>query len=112
MPEATTQPGTERFIVLDLARYIPGRMFSEAVFRETLRRERWEEYRDRKVLVRACRTGPVPPWAFMLLLSHLVRYADSVLYGEECAPVTVFRRRLHLEGFQTAPDPAPQAAPD
>lgn len=95
MIEPAPARGGGVFEVLDIRSYIDG-VFREADFREALRREEWSRFKDKRVLVKGCGKAPVPPWAYMLLLSHLGDYPKLVAYGEECAPVVVHRRRDSL----------------
>lgn len=83
----------ERFEIIDIKKFIPNRIFSEKDFRASLRNEDWEQYRDKRVLVQACGAGPVPPWAYMLLMSYLGDIPGSIAYGETCEPVVVHKRR-------------------
>jgi len=83
---------SDNFAPLDIGRFKNGGMFREAEFRAALRAEDWSKYRGQRVLIKPCGSGPVPPWAFMLVLGELVPYARSVLYGEDCAPIVVWKR--------------------
>jgi len=51
----------------------------------------WEEYRDKKVLVRGCGDIITPPWAYMVLAARLAGVARSVRYGNEHDNVVVHR---------------------
>lgn len=83
---------SEVFEQLDIRNYIKNGLFREVDFREAVRAENWEQYRGRRVLIRNCSRGViVPPWAFMVLTAHLVPVARAVLYGDECAPVAVYK---------------------
>jgi len=81
------------FALIDLRNYISGGMFREAEFRDALRHEDWSRFADKKVLVKGCGKPATPPWAYMLLLSHLGQLPKMVAYGEECAPIVVHRRK-------------------
>ncbi len=81
------------FETIDVRGYLNGGSFKEVEFRDALRREDWSRFADQRVLVKGCGRVPVPPWAFMLVLAKLGNYPRLVAYGEECAPIVVFRRR-------------------
>jgi len=81
------------FDVIDLRSYLTDGVFREAEFRASLRREDWSRFSGRRVLVKGCGKPPVPPWAYMLVLSQLSDSALMVAYGEECAPIVVHRHR-------------------
>ena len=81
------------FELLDIRGYLQGGPFKESTFRDALRRENWTRFTDKRVLVKGCGKMPVPPWAYMLVLANLGNYPRLIAYGEECAPIVVFRRR-------------------
>ena len=74
----TPKPRSQ-FEQIDIRSYISG-IFREAEFRDALRREDWSRFQDKRVLVKGCGKGPVPPWAYMLLLSHLGNIPKMVAY--------------------------------
>jgi len=81
------------FEIIDIRGYLKGGPFKEVEFRDALRHEDWSQYSDKRVLVRGCGRVPVPPWAYMLVLANLGSFPKMVAYGEECAPVVVYRRK-------------------
>jgi hypothetical protein len=81
------------FDLVDIRGYLHGGPFKEVEFRDAIRREDWSKFTDKRVLVKGCGRVPVPPWAYMLVLANLGNYPKMVAYGEECAPIVVFRRR-------------------
>ncbi len=88
------------FELIDIRGYLQGGPFKETEFRDAIRREDWTKFADKRVLVKGCGRVPIPPWAFMLVLANLGNNPRMVAYGEECAPIVVFRRKdvpLHEE---------------
>ncbi len=52
----------------------------------------YSQYEGDKVIIKGCSQKPVPPAAYMALTAALKPYAQSVMYGEPCSTVPVFRR--------------------
>ncbi len=85
------------FHEIDIRSYIPGGVFREAEFRDSLKRENWSRFEGKRILVKGCGKGPVPPWAYMLLLSNLGSFPLMVAYGDDCSPIVVHRRKESTE---------------
>jgi hypothetical protein len=67
----------------------------EAVlFQEALREVNWDQFRDAKVVIKGCGDVHVPPAAYVEATSRLSAVAASVMYGEPCSTVPVFKRAV------------------
>lgn len=86
-----------KFEPFDILSLIGGGIFREAEFRNALRAHDWERFNGKRVLVKACVGAPIPPWAFMAVMSHLIPIAKSIAYGEDCDPIVVFKQP-HITG--------------
>lgn len=51
-----------------------------------------EPYRGQRVVIKGCSDKPVPPSAYVTLTRLLQPLAQSVMYGEPCSTVPVFKR--------------------
>lgn len=52
-----------------------------------------EPYQDKPLIIKGCSHAPVPDNAYMLLLQKLQPVARSIMYGEACSSVPVFKRK-------------------
>jgi len=50
-------------------------------------------YIDKPVIIKGCANKPVPENAYILLTTKLMSVAKSVMYGEACSSVPLFKRR-------------------
>ncbi|WP_025765183.1 DUF2480 family protein [Dyadobacter tibetensis] len=64
----------------------------ERLFDIALRAIDMEEYRDKKVVVKGCSKRAVPTWAYMQLTQLLKPVAQSIMFGEPCSTVPVYKR--------------------
>jgi hypothetical protein len=62
------------------------------LFHEKLLSIDWEQYRDAKVVVKGCSDVHVPVSAYVEATSQLALVAASVMYGEPCSTVPIFKR--------------------
>ncbi len=52
-----------------------------------------EEYRDQKIVIKGCGDLPIGADAYLTLTSKLVAVAASVMFGEPCSTVPVFKAK-------------------
>jgi len=52
-----------------------------------------EQYRDQRVVVKGCGDISVPVSAFVEISAKLTTIAKSVMYGEPCSTVPIFKRK-------------------
>lgn len=63
------------------------------LFREALGGVDWEAYRDAKVVVKGCSRVDVPVEAYVEVVARLRPLAASIMYGEPCSTVPLYKRR-------------------
>lgn len=51
-----------------------------------------EEYKEKRVVIKGCSDKEVPPSAYMKLTSLLRPFAQSIMFGEPCSTVPIFKR--------------------
>ncbi len=53
-------------------------------------------YDEKRVVIKGCSNKPVPPSAYALIVAKLKPYAQSIMYGEPCSTVPIFKRPRKL----------------
>jgi hypothetical protein len=56
-----------------------------------------EAYRDRKIVVKGCSEKPVPSAAYMELTRILRPLAQSIMFGEPCSTVPLYKKEKKKE---------------
>lgn len=51
------------------------------------------EYADKSVIIKGCSNKPVPPNAYLWATSKIQTVAKSVMYGEACSAVPLYKRK-------------------
>ncbi len=62
-------------------------------FQEALNTINWEQYRDAKVVIKGCGDVYVPEFVFVEAATRLRAVAASIMYGEPCSTVPLFKRQ-------------------
>lgn len=52
----------------------------------------FSNYQDGRVVIKGCSNRPVPPSAYAKLTQLLKPHAQSIMYGEPCSTVPIFKR--------------------
>jgi hypothetical protein len=52
-----------------------------------------EEYTDKRVVVKGCGDQPIPESAYVEITNKLRPYVKSIMYGEPCSTVPIFKRK-------------------
>ena len=55
------------------------------------------EYQDKRIVIKGCSNQPVPAAAYLQLTQGLKPYAQSIMYGEPCSTVPIFKRPRTLK---------------
>lgn len=62
------------------------------LFRKALSKINWEEFTDAKVVIKGCSDVAVPSFAYAEVTRILRPLASSIMYGEPCSTVPVYKR--------------------
>ena len=65
----------------------------EEIFREQILKLNIEDYRGAKVIIRGCSHMEVPVSAYVELMTRLRRVAKSIMYGDACSTVPLFKSK-------------------
>ena len=79
-----TFKGSQKRKIIDIKKWLyEGMVLKEKKFREHLKDENWEQYKNAFVALHCSNDTIIPVWAYMLLTKYLNPYASSVIYGNE-----------------------------
>ena len=65
----------------------------EELFHEAIEGINPENYRDQRVVIKGCSKVDVPVSAYVEITSLLRPVAKSIMYGEACSTVPVFKKK-------------------
>jgi Protein of unknown function (DUF2480) len=51
-----------------------------------------EDYTGKRIVIKGCSDLPVPPEAYVALTQKLQPFAQSIMYGEPCSTVPIFKK--------------------
>ncbi|MCW9037243.1 DUF2480 family protein [Altibacter sp.] len=68
-------------------------MLETAIFSEIVGDLSVEEYKDKPVIIKGCSHKAIPPAAYTLLAQKLQPIAKSIMYGEACSSVPLFKKK-------------------
>ncbi|WP_394747875.1 DUF2480 family protein [Spongiimicrobium salis] len=51
-------------------------------------------YKDKPVIIKGCSNKPVPPNAYLFITSKMQTVAKSVMYGEACSSVPLYKKKI------------------
>ena len=81
------QPYAKRVVVGDLDQ------LETSIYQDIIQNLDLTEYSDKPLIIKGCTNKPVPSNAYILLSEKLRPIAKSVMYGEACSSVPLFKRK-------------------
>ena len=69
-------------------------------YRRILEKQDFSQYREKSVVIKGCGQKPVPAYAYALITRLLRPIARSIMYGEPCSTVPVYKRPRIIENHQ------------
>jgi hypothetical protein len=66
------------------------------LFQEALSRIDFTTFQDKKVVVKGCSKVPVPTFAYVEITRKLRPHATSIMYGEPCSTVPIYKQPKNL----------------
>jgi hypothetical protein len=82
-----------------LAPYAAGVVFGDAdmleniLYLKAIEKMDIEQYRDQRIVLKGCGDIPVPVSAYVALAQKLTPVAKSLMYGEPCSTVPIYKRK-------------------
>lgn len=70
-------------------------MLEYALFKEALSKVDLEAFKDRPVVIKGCGELPVPESAYVEITKLIRPYAKSIMYGEPCSTVPLYKKPRH-----------------
>ncbi len=61
-----------------------------------------EDFTDKRIVIKGCGDKPVPVSAYVEITQLLQSYAKSIMYGEPCSTVPVYKKKVATEVETTA----------
>jgi hypothetical protein len=65
----------------------------EKLFQKALSTVNWDQFRNAKVVVKGCNKINVPASAYVLAVSELQPIVSSLMFGEACSTVPLYKRK-------------------
>ncbi|MCM5662162.1 DUF2480 family protein [Galbibacter mesophilus] len=64
-----------------------------AIYQEVIANLDVSEFKDQPIIVKGCSKKPVPENAYIMLVQKLFPVAKSIMYGEACSSVPLYKRK-------------------
>tara|TARA_Y100001970_G_scaffold193666_2_gene235341 strand:- start:4982 stop:5218 length:237 start_codon:yes stop_codon:yes gene_type:complete len=69
--------------------FLENQILVEKKFREKIDNTKWDNYKNKKVLIKGCAQVPIPTWAYMIITTRLIKYAKNIYFGESCSAIKI-----------------------
>ncbi len=66
--------------------------YYKSAFNEVIASMDMDEYQDQRIVIKGCSDKPVPPSAYLELTRRLQPIAKTIMYGEPCSTVPIYKR--------------------
>ncbi|MBT8264663.1 MAG: DUF2480 family protein [Muriicola sp.] len=81
------QPYAQQVVLGDLE------VLETAVYKSIIDKLDVSEYKDKPIIIKGCTNKPVPPNAYLWVTFKLQKVAKSIMYGEACSSVPLFKKK-------------------
>jgi hypothetical protein len=68
--------------------------FLKSHYANTIQNLAVEDYQSKRIVIKGCSDKPVPPAAYVALTQKLQPLALSIMYGEPCSTVPIYKRPI------------------
>ena len=63
------------------------------LFEDSLNKIDYSAYQDQRIVIKGCGNLPITKHAYIKLISELKPFAKSIMYGEPCSTVPLFKAK-------------------
>ena len=81
------EPFVEKVVIGDLE------TLETSVYQELINKFDTKSIKGKPVIIKGCSNKPVPVNAYVMLINNIKPYAKSIMYGEACSSVPIFKNR-------------------
>ena len=67
-------------------------MLETLLFQEIVDKLITEDYKEKPIIIKGCSNKPIPQTAYSQLISKLLPVAKSIMYGEACSSVPLYKK--------------------
>ena len=64
-----------------------------SLYQDILSKIEYKKFQDKPVILKGCSKKAVPESAYIFAIQHLLPFAKSIMYGEACSAVPLYKRR-------------------
>lgn len=68
-------------------------LLETAIYQEIINEFDISEYKDKPVIIKGCTNKPIPSTAYTLLIEKIKPVAKTILFGEACSTVPLFKKK-------------------
>lgn len=68
-------------------------LLETVIFQEIISNLETEDYKDKPIIIKGCSNKPIPQTASTLLVEKLLPVAKTILFGEACSTVPLYKRK-------------------
>ena len=78
--------------IIHLDDFLIDGVLKENEFRKKITKLNWQQYSNKKVLIKGCTKSPVPIWSYLIITAELSKYAKTIFFGEPCSLVKIYNK--------------------
>jgi len=64
-----------------------------SIYQDEISKIDFSQYQDKPIILKGCSKKPVPESAYIFAIEKLQQYAKSIMYGEACSAVPLFKSK-------------------
>lgn len=84
---SSLSPFAKKIVVGNLAE------LESSIFQDIISNLDISTYKDKPVIIKGCSDKPIPDTAYTLLISKLINVSKSIMYGEACSTVPLYKNK-------------------